>query len=248
MSSWPRRSPQSKDNRGSSHAVAWISAAAALIGSATGLALVLQQPARIGANIEVIRVEPGVTLAAWTSLGPNEVPEYWHVALEGPVAIETPPPPSNLSSSVGDSSSTTRGSQDIAPQEEAPDPPPAAADGEGANAAPPDIAIAGSLPADLEEIPGVIVSFRMTVEGFSGRSVPLTWTLFDAKTGKRLGPETSEVEVGDFRIEADADQYFGELWLPIPPNGTRTFVVRLEVSDDRGIGLTGAESEPFTGD
>lgn len=94
-------------------------------------------------------------------------------------------------------------------------------------------------------LPGEDVFVQLTVQGFKSRSIGLLASMYDAKTGRRLG-QLDNVRVFSERLNSPSDQSVVEFWLPAPPVTTRTYFVRVAVYHrDDGVLLGIADSKPI---
>jgi hypothetical protein len=114
-----------------------------------------------------------------------------------------------------------------------------------------DASIGGeTLPADQERDllrqRGTLFYVRMTIEGFKRRNVTLRWSLYSARTRRRLRePGLQDVPVAGVRLEAPTDRSFLQVWVPPVASGGACFA-RFELVTHEGTLLAVADSPRFT--
>lgn len=86
---------------------------------------------------------------------------------------------------------------------------------------------------------GVAVEVDVRLQGFAGDSVPLAYTLHDARNKVPFVSQT-------IPVAADAEEWRrrGHVWLPVPSPGT--YYVQVAVNDSTGRGTDGPRTADFT--
>lgn len=106
-------------------------------------------------------------------------------------------------------------------------------------AAPAETRFAKESDASRGEAQGVAVDVVVKLSGYKGQTVPLDYTLYDARTRlpfvSRRVPVAADAEVWSRR---------GRLWLPIPSAGT--YYVQVVLGDTTGRKAEGPRTEDFT--
>jgi hypothetical protein len=89
---------------------------------------------------------------------------------------------------------------------------------------------------------------KRTIEGFKGRDVDLKWSIYDAKTDRRVAKPSLEAQVADriLDLASPSTRQVIQLWTPELVGHTRYFV-RLELVDRAGTSLAIADSDDFAG-
>jgi hypothetical protein len=88
---------------------------------------------------------------------------------------------------------------------------------------------------------GVFVTFRLTIEGFKGKKLPLRWELINATTGDEVGQAASTI----FKPLASRDSASWQEWIPLPVNA-RKYVIFVRLYDPSGtVPLAAERSEPI---
>ena len=92
---------------------------------------------------------------------------------------------------------------------------------------------------------GVSVSFEVTLEGFSGRRVDVSWSLYRARGGGRV-PYSWLINHPVLQLtgEAENDTASKEFWVPLPKKRQR-FFVRISVLTQNGTKLTFKDTRSF---
>jgi hypothetical protein len=92
---------------------------------------------------------------------------------------------------------------------------------------------------------GTLFYVRMTIEGFKRRNVTLRWSLYSARTRRRLPePGLQDVAVAGVRLEAPTDRSFVQVWVPPVASNGRCFA-RFELVTRDGTLLAVADSPRF---
>jgi hypothetical protein len=86
---------------------------------------------------------------------------------------------------------------------------------------------------------GVAVEVDVRLEGFAGDSVPLAYTLHDARNKVPFISQTVPVTPG-----AEVWRRRGQVWLPVPSPGT--YYVQVALNDSTGRRTDGPRSSDFT--
>jgi hypothetical protein len=93
-------------------------------------------------------------------------------------------------------------------------------------------------------IAGELAYVSVTVHGFKGRRVNVSYSIYDARRQVRRTPAHTEARwTGD----APNDQFMDEIWLEPVFGGRERYFVRVEVRGPNGVLLTLADSRPFAG-
>ena len=80
---------------------------------------------------------------------------------------------------------------------------------------------------------GTLFYVKMTIEGFKRRNVTLRWSLYSARTRRRLPePGLQDVPVAGVRLEAPTDRSFVEVWVP-PVSSTGALLRAFRARDPR---------------
>jgi hypothetical protein len=99
--------------------------------------------------------------------------------------------------------------------------------------------------AGLLRLAGEVVYVESMVEGFKHDSVTLRWSLYGARSLRRVrGASFSDVPAAQLDLGAPSDRTMQLLWLP-PPQGHGPFRVRVGLYDERDTLLDVADSRPF---
>lgn len=106
-------------------------------------------------------------------------------------------------------------------------------------ALPDSVRFARESDSSLGEVQGVAVDVVLKVDGHKGASIPMDYTLHDARN--RLPFVSRRVPVAP-----DADRWSrrGRLWLPVPSAGT--YYVQVVLGDSTGRKAEGPRTEQFT--
>ena len=94
---------------------------------------------------------------------------------------------------------------------------------------------------------GCLIHFQVEIEGFTGRECAARWSVYDAESRSRIDlpePWTEAQKPINFTPEQATDSAAEYFWVP-PLNTDRTFFVRVELYDDKGVRLTFADTEPI---
>jgi hypothetical protein len=92
---------------------------------------------------------------------------------------------------------------------------------------------------------GTLFYVRMTIEGFKRRNVTLRWSLYSARTRRRLAqPGLSDTPAAGVRLEAPTDRSFVQVWVPPVASGRSCFA-RFELVTHDGTLLAVADSPRF---
>jgi hypothetical protein len=92
---------------------------------------------------------------------------------------------------------------------------------------------------------GTLFYVRMTIEGFKRRNVTLRWSLYSARTRRRLAqPGLQDIPVAGVRLEAPTDRSFVQVWVPPVASSHRCFA-RFELVTHDGTLLAVADSPRF---
>jgi hypothetical protein len=108
-------------------------------------------------------------------------------------------------------------------------------------------------PADVAAVRrerGTLIYVQTTVEGFKRDDVRLRWSVYDARTKRRVRDrELHDQEAVEVRLAAPTDRSVTQTWAPDPlveEDGRGPFFTRFELRDEDGIVLAVTDSEPFT--
>jgi hypothetical protein len=97
------------------------------------------------------------------------------------------------------------------------------------------------LTADELETKGIFVTFRLSIEGFKGKKLPLRWELINATTGDEVGEAASTI----FKPLASRDSASWQEWIPLPVT-PRTYVIYVRLYDPSGtVPLAAERSAPI---
>jgi hypothetical protein len=92
---------------------------------------------------------------------------------------------------------------------------------------------------------GTLFYVRMTIEGFKRRNVTLRWSLYSARTRRRLAqPGLSDTPAAGVRLDAPTDRSFVQVWVPPVASGRSCFA-RFELVTHDGTLLAVADSPRF---
>jgi hypothetical protein len=105
-----------------------------------------------------------------------------------------------------------------------------------------EVARAGS-SAGLQ-IRGELAYVQVAVHGFKRRQVSVYWSIYDARREERKRTGTWQAH---WRLDAPADTFVDELWLPPVVGSATKYFVRIEVRGPNGVLLALADSRPFRG-
>jgi hypothetical protein len=86
---------------------------------------------------------------------------------------------------------------------------------------------------------GVAVEVEVRLQGFAGDSVPLAYTLHDARNKVPFVSQTVPVAA-----DAEVFRRRGHVWLPVPSPGT--YYVQVAVNDSTGRSTDGPRTQDFT--
>lgn len=92
---------------------------------------------------------------------------------------------------------------------------------------------------------GAIVSLEITAVGYKGVDLPVSWQLFERRTGTEASKDQSLV----ITPQANSDTANLDLWIPIAPDHPGTYFVAVELLLERDHGavvLRRRETEPFS--
>lgn len=99
--------------------------------------------------------------------------------------------------------------------------------------------------AGMLTLAGQLVYVESTVEGFKRRSVTLRWSLYDARSRRRVpGPSFADRPAQRLDLDAPTDRTMQLVWIPPPPSSGPYFV-RVGLYDQRETLLDLADSRPF---
>jgi hypothetical protein len=91
---------------------------------------------------------------------------------------------------------------------------------------------------------GVIVNYRISLTGFSGRKVDVRWTLHRTSGGPLPHAWLRGQRAALLRGEAEKDSASPSFWVPLPVlDGP--FFIRLTVRNENGVPLDRADSRRF---
>ena len=92
---------------------------------------------------------------------------------------------------------------------------------------------------------GEMLYVRTTVEGFKRREVAMRVSLYDAATHARVAT-IDAVEVARERLDAPTDKAVLPIWMPCPPDASKTYFFRIELAHrgDEAL-LAVGDSKPF---
>jgi hypothetical protein len=94
-------------------------------------------------------------------------------------------------------------------------------------------------------VTGGVAYVRLTIEGFKRRNVRLRWSMYEARSGRRVGDRGfHDVPAAEVDLDAPTDRSVVQLWFPPPPSPGEKFV-RVELSSAAGVLLAVADSERF---
>jgi hypothetical protein len=92
---------------------------------------------------------------------------------------------------------------------------------------------------------GTLFYVKMTIEGFKRRNVTLRWSLYSARSRRRLPePGLQDVPVAGVHLEAPTDRSFVEVWVP-PVSSTGACFARFELVTHDGTLLAVADSPRY---
>lgn len=72
---------------------------------------------------------------------------------------------------------------------------------------------------------GTVVYMRVTVEGFKGRDAVLRWSMYSARSGRRVSLSTlHDVPANDVDLQAPTDRFVVQVWVPPLHKAAKLFV------------------------
>jgi hypothetical protein len=99
----------------------------------------------------------------------------------------------------------------------------------------------------LLRVQGNVVYVRVTIEGFKRRSVGMRWSMYDARSHRRVPQgDFQDVRAGDVDLDAPSDRIVVQLWVPLAPVEQDVFL-RIELLSRAGALLAVGDSERFRG-
>lgn len=97
-------------------------------------------------------------------------------------------------------------------------------------------------------LPGDLAYVASTVEGFKHGSVSLRWSLYEARSGRRVhGESFADVPAARLDLDAPTDRTMQLVWIPSPPPGRGPYFVRVGLYDQNDTPLDIADSRCFYG-
>ncbi|MGN6187612.1 MAG: hypothetical protein ACTHOE_01830 [Conexibacter sp.] len=103
----------------------------------------------------------------------------------------------------------------------------------------------GAVPLGLMRLRGEVAYIRTSIEGFKRSSVELRWSMYDARSGRRLhGASFGDIPAASVRGDAPSDRTMQQVWIP-PPPGPGPYFLRAGIYDARETLLDVADSAPF---
>jgi hypothetical protein len=100
------------------------------------------------------------------------------------------------------------------------------------------------LPSGVQPL-GVTVNYKISLTGFRGRKVDVRWALHRPGGGRLPQDWLKNQRAALLEGEADKDSASPSFWVPLPANVEGPFFIRLTVTNQAGVPLDRANTEPF---